>query len=95
MPLFGVTDILSQSPLLHGSAVARFYLLSYRRANWSDFTLCASPKKRRSMSDLFVGFVFVVMLFAPAVIASMQWSNYMPAESEALSEDYSIPSSES
>ena len=47
------------------------------------------------MSDLFVGFVFVVMLFAPAVIASMQWSNYMPAESEALSEDYSIPSSES
>ena len=47
------------------------------------------------MSDLIVGFIFVVMILAPAVVASMQWSNYMPAESEPLSEDCTIPQNQS
>lgn len=47
------------------------------------------------MSDLFIGFVFVVMILAPAVIASIQWSNYAPAESEPLSDDYTVPQNES
>jgi hypothetical protein len=44
----------------------------------------------RSMSDILIGFVFVVMLLAPAIIASMQWSTYVTAESESLSENCSI-----
>jgi hypothetical protein len=39
------------------------------------------------MTDIFIGFVFVAMLFAPAVIASMQWSSYMAAETESVSEN--------
>jgi hypothetical protein len=39
------------------------------------------------MTDIVIGFLFVVMLLAPAVIASMQWSSYENAESESLSEN--------
>jgi hypothetical protein len=39
------------------------------------------------MTDIFLGLVFVAMLLAPAIIASVQWSNYATAESESFSED--------
>ena len=39
------------------------------------------------MTDFFIGFIFVVMLFAPAIIASKQWSNYVIAETESASEN--------
>ena len=39
------------------------------------------------MTDFMIGFLFVVMLLAPAVIASMQWSSYMTAESDSLPEN--------
>jgi len=42
------------------------------------------------MSDILIGGVFVLMLLAPAIIASMQWSNYVTAESESLSENCSV-----
>ena len=47
------------------------------------------------MSDLFVGFVFVVMILAPAVVASVQWSKSMSEEPDPLSEDYTLPQNES
>ena len=47
------------------------------------------------MSDLFVGFVFVVMTLAPAIIASMQWSKSTSEDAETLPEDYTLPQNES
>jgi hypothetical protein len=50
------------------------------------------------MTDFFIGFVFLVMLFAPAIIASMQWSNYVTAEPESFAENCrlsAIPGDES
>jgi hypothetical protein len=42
------------------------------------------------MTDLCIGLVFVAMLLAPAVIASVQWSSYATAESESLSENRNL-----
>jgi hypothetical protein len=39
------------------------------------------------MTDIFIGLVFVVMVLAPAVIASKQWSSYVTAETESASEN--------
>ena len=50
------------------------------------------------MTDILIGLIFVVMVLAPAVIASVQWSGYATAESESLPEDYAasgIPPDES
>jgi hypothetical protein len=47
----------------------------------------ASYEARGSMTDLFLGLVFVAMILAPAVIASVQWSSYAVTESESLSEE--------
>ena len=44
----------------------------------------ASYEARGSMTDLFLGLVFVAMILAPAVIASVQWSSYAVTESESL-----------
>jgi hypothetical protein len=42
------------------------------------------------MTDICIGLVFVAMLLAPAVVASVQWSSYATAESESLSEDCAL-----
>ena len=39
------------------------------------------------MTDILIGFIFVLMLLAPAIIASLQWSHYSAAESEQLAEN--------
>ena len=50
----------------------------------------ASSEARGSMTDLFLGLVFVAMLLAPAIIASLQWSSYTTAESDSLSENCAL-----
>lgn len=43
------------------------------------------------MTDIFIGLSFVVMILAPAVIATMQWSRYVTVEPETLPEHYALP----
>ena len=43
------------------------------------------------MTDILIGLVFVLMILTPAIIASMQWSSYVTAESESASEDVGVP----
>jgi DNA-binding transcriptional regulator of glucitol operon len=39
------------------------------------------------MVDFLIGFAFVAMTFAPAIVGWLQWSKYQTAESESIGED--------